>query len=345
MKVLIVTNMAPFIWGGAEDLAVHLQKNLIIAGHEAETLRIPFQWDPSTRIPSQMLLARSLELWNVDHVIALKFPAYLIRHPNKTFWLIHQFRQAYDLFDANQSNIPRNQYGDHLRSLIHEADVKSFNEAKHVYTISKITQERLLKYNNIKSTVLPQPINDPELFPGGDNGGYIFAAGRINGMKRQSLLLKAMRYTDKRVRLVIAGPPDKPDDEIELRILIEKYKLSDRVHLDLGYLERSTYAKYVNSSAAVAYIPYDEDSLSYVAMEAATAAKPIVTTSDSGGILGLVTDNKTGWVAEPAELDLAKKMSAVYNSHQNTGDMGKNIRDQLKNMNLNWPNTVDALLK
>ena len=30
MKVLIVNNMAPFIWGGAEELASHLKKNLII---------------------------------------------------------------------------------------------------------------------------------------------------------------------------------------------------------------------------------------------------------------------------------------------------------------------------
>jgi hypothetical protein len=49
MKVLIVNNMAPFIWGGAEELAVNLQKNLIIAGHDAEVMRIPFQWEPASQ--------------------------------------------------------------------------------------------------------------------------------------------------------------------------------------------------------------------------------------------------------------------------------------------------------
>ena len=89
MKVLIVNNMAPFVWGGAEELAVHLQKNLVICGHEAEILRIPFQWNPATRISSQMLMVRSFELTNVDRVIALKFPAYLIRHPDRhmIFWM------------------------------------------------------------------------------------------------------------------------------------------------------------------------------------------------------------------------------------------------------------------
>lgn len=107
MKILLVNNMAPFVWGGAEELVENLQKQLILAGHQAEIMRIPFQWEPAERIPSQMLMVRSLELYNVDRVIAFKFPAYLIRHSHKTLWLVHQYRQAYDLYDAGQSNIPK----------------------------------------------------------------------------------------------------------------------------------------------------------------------------------------------------------------------------------------------
>lgn len=43
MKILLVNNMAPFVWGGAEELVVNLQKQLVLAGHEAEIIRIPFQ--------------------------------------------------------------------------------------------------------------------------------------------------------------------------------------------------------------------------------------------------------------------------------------------------------------
>lgn len=90
MKVLVVNNTAPFVWEGAEELATHLQESLIASGHEAEVLRIPFRWEPTSRIPSQMLMVRALEMYNVDRVIALKFPAYLIRHPHKTPRLLHQ---------------------------------------------------------------------------------------------------------------------------------------------------------------------------------------------------------------------------------------------------------------
>ena len=30
-------------------------------------------------------------------VIGTKFPSYVVRHPNKVVWLVHQFRQAYEL--------------------------------------------------------------------------------------------------------------------------------------------------------------------------------------------------------------------------------------------------------
>ena len=68
MKILLVNNMAAFVWGGAEELVENLQKQLILAGHQAEIMRIPFQWEPAERIPSQMLMVRSLELYNVDRV-------------------------------------------------------------------------------------------------------------------------------------------------------------------------------------------------------------------------------------------------------------------------------------
>lgn len=345
MKILIVNSMSPFIWGGAEELATHLQKNLVIAGHEAEILRIPFQWEPFSRIPSQMLMVRAFELWEVDRVIALKFPAYLIRHPQKTLWLLHQYRQAYDLFDAKQSNIPCNTLGDDIRSLIKKADNESFLESKHIFTNSQITRNRLLKYNDFDSEVLPPPINDPELFIGGKSKDYIFAGGRVNSIKRQYLLLEALQHTSKDVKLIIAGPPDSRADAKKLEEMVEQFGLSDRVKLDLRFLPRTDYATYLNQSTAVAYIPFDEDSLGYVAMEAAIAGKALITTHDSGGILGLVTHEQTGWVAEPTATSLAEIMSTAWTSIKHTQDYGIALQTHWQNMNINWPSTIEALLR
>ena len=345
MKVLIVNNMAPFVWGGAEELSVNLQKNLIIAGHDSEVLRIPFQWEPASRISSQMLMVRALELWNVDKVIALKFPAFYIRHPDKTLWLLHQYRQAYDLYDAGQTNLPPGQEGDDLRALITNADNEAFAESKRIFTNSEVTRRRLKKYNDFDATVLLPPINDPELFAGGQFGDYIFAGGRVNGMKRQHLLLEALAHTSSNVRLIIAGPPDSPADGNQLREAVERLGLGDRVKLDLRFLPRETYAEYLINAAAVAYLPFDEDSLGYVAMEAATAGKALITTSDSGGILGLVKHRETGWVAKPAAASLADVMNAVFVDQALTRSYGRSARDLWNSFEITWPKTVESLLQ
>jgi glycosyltransferase involved in cell wall biosynthesis len=344
VRVLVVNNMAPFISGGAESMAEHLRRNIERAGHPAEVLRIPFQWDPATRIPSQMLMARALELHNVDHVVALKFPAYLIPHPRKTLWLVHQYRQAYDLYDAGQTNLPSDATGAEIRALIRNADDECFRGARRIYAISDVTQQRLAKYNGFASLVLRAPLNDPELFEGGAPQGYIFAGGRVNAHKRQHLMLEAMAFAPRAARLVVAGPPDTAADAARLHEAVERLGLQARVRLDLRFLERREYAAYVNGASAVASLPFDEESFSYVAMEAAAAAKGLISTTDSGGVLGLAVHGETAWVAAPEAKALAQAMGEVHARPKRAMAYGAAARARWTACNINWPATVEALL-
>ena len=345
MKILLVNNMAPFVWGGAEELVENLQKQLILAGHQAEIMRIPFQWEPAERIPSQMLMVRSLELYNVDRVIAFKFPAYLIRHSHKTLWLVHQYRQAYDLYDAGQSNIPKNDEGNALRSCIFNADNQNFSECRKIYTNSSVTRDRLLKYNNVNSTVLLPPINDDKLFFNASCEDYIFAGGRINRMKRQYMLIQALSSTKNNVKLLIAGPADTKNDECYILNLVHEFHLEDRVKIDIRFLPRQTYANYINHAVAVAYLPFDEDSLGYVSMEAASAEKGLLTTSDSGGILQIVKHGSTGLVASPTPEDLAEALDTLWENRAQTKSFGHAAKELWNSFGVNWKNTLEALLQ
>jgi glycosyltransferase involved in cell wall biosynthesis len=80
-------------------------------------------------------------------------------------------------------------------------------------------------------------------------------------------------------------------------------------------------------------------------MEAATAAKALITTADSGGILGLVKHGDTGWVADPSATGLARAMEAVFQNAGRTKMYGHSARALLKSMKINWPDTVEALLR
>src|SRR5215218_7753942 len=105
MRILITTVQVPFIRGGAEILAEGLRDALRSEGHQPEIVAIPFKWYPPERILDHMLAGRLLDLTEtsgvcVDRVIGLKFPAYLVNHPNKVIWLLHQHRTAYELWDS-----------------------------------------------------------------------------------------------------------------------------------------------------------------------------------------------------------------------------------------------------
>src|SRR5262245_36713139 len=344
MKVLVLNNMVPFIRGGAEALADQLVHHLnATPGIQAELLRIPFKWQPAERLVEEILIGRSLRLYGVDLMIGLKFPAYLVPPERKRLWLLHPSRPGYDLWDAGQSNVPDTPRGREIRQAVIRADNHCFGECEKILAAPPVAS-RLLRYNGFESEIMRAPLNDPELFVGGDYGTYVFCGGRINAGKRQHLLVEAMRYTRSNVKLVVAGPADTPADAARLLDSVERYGLSNRVYLDLGFLPRERIAKYVNEALACAYLPIDEDSVGYVTMEAFSAAKAVLTVSDSGGLLDIVRDGDTGLVVQPDPQSLAAAIDRLANNRNATIKMGKEGRVRWSGMNVTWPATIERLL-
>jgi glycosyltransferase involved in cell wall biosynthesis len=344
MKVVVLNNMAPFTWGGAEELASNLVLNLQSVGIEAECIRIPFSWEPADMLIEQILMCRSFRISNADRVIPLKFPAYHAQHHNKVFWLLHQYRQAYDLWDAGQSNIPATARGDEIRRIIMQTDNDNFAAASKIFTNSAVTTDRLKRYNGFDSEVLMPPLNDPQIFCGGNDQGYLLAPGRINATKRQYLLIEALRQLPRNIRLIIAGPPDGPADADDLQQRVRAAGLENRVTLDLRFLSRLELADYVNKARAIAYLPFDEDSVGYVTMEAFQACKPVLTTTDSGGLLQIVRDRETGAVVAPNTGSLAQGIARLFENPAKSAEMGRAGHALWLSLGINWPSTVAKLI-
>lgn len=344
MKVLVLNTMAPFVWGGAEELAEHLVRNLLLRDIDAELFRIPFRWEPYGAIASEIARFKAMRLPNVDRVISLKFPAYLIPSDRHTTWLVHQYRQAYELWDTPYCNIPHDERGAELRDLIHSADNGYFHRQENIFTISAEVSRRLSDYNGVSAKPLRAPLNDPELFTGGPHSPYILAPGRINGAKRQWLLVEAMRHLPSSAKLIVAGPPETPADAEDLQRRVEEYGLADRVKLDMRFLSRSEIASYVNNAAGIAYLPYGEDSYSYVVMEAFEAGKPVVTSRDAGELLDIIIDEKTGLVTDPDPEALAARMANLLYYKEQAMDMGAEARKLWRSAGISWDHTIETLL-
>src|SRR5215208_551526 len=169
MRVLIATAQVPFVRGGAEMHAEGLHAALTAAGHETEVVRLPFKWYPPERILEQILATRLLDVTEssgsrIDRVIGLKFPAYLLPHPNKVLWILHQFRQAYDFWGGELCDLMNFPNGETVRDAIRAADHAFIPEARAVYANSRNVAGRLKHFCGLDAEALYHPPPGAELF-------------------------------------------------------------------------------------------------------------------------------------------------------------------------------------
>jgi glycosyltransferase involved in cell wall biosynthesis len=343
MKIAVVNSGVPFVRGGAEHLADALSSRLRDYGHDAHLIRIPFQWVPPQEVLRHILACRLMRLEDYDLVIPLKFPVYFLQHENKVLWLLHQFRQAYDLWELSFRDSHPSREDLEMKRLVMEADNAYLPEAKRIYANSHVTAHRLKRFNGLDAEILYPPVFEPESFYSGDYGDYIFCPSRINSTKRQELLVDAMAYCRTPVRLVLAGVPEGPGQELRIREQIAHLGVANRVELLPRFIPEPQKLELLANSLAVAYVPYDEDSYGYVALEAYLARRPVVTCTDSGGILILVKDGLTGRVVEPIPQEIGAAFDRLYTGRNEARAQGNAGWELVESMEITWENVVRRL--
>ena len=238
-RIVICATKIPFAYGGAEMLVDSLRDELKSRGFEVDVVALPFHWPTRTELLKGSLAWRLVNLTEaagkrIDLVIATRFPSYLIKHPNKVVWLIHQLRQAYDLLGTRYSDFAASQPRDaRALEMIRAMDRRTLSEARAVYTISGNVADRLRRFNQVEAEVLYPPPKLDRLYHPGDSGDYVFSIGRLDPLKRFDLLIRAMKHTETPVRCRIAGTG--PERE-RLQELIDRAGLHGRVEL-LGWVD------------------------------------------------------------------------------------------------------------
>jgi len=347
MRILIATVQVPFIRGGAEIHAEGLRDALRQAGHETELLSIPFKWYPPEKIVDHILACRLLDVsevagTKVDLLIGLKFPAYLIPHPNKVLWILHQHRTAYELWDHALSDLVYYPNGSQVREVIEQADRKLIPEARAIFANSRNVAWRLKKFCDIDSTPLYHPPPHAEKFYSGPSEDYLFFPSRLCIPKRQALALEALSLTRNPVRIYFAGTADHPDYTGKLQSLARKLKVQKRVEWLGGVSEDGKRARYAGALGVV-YPPVDED-YGYVTLEAMLAAKPVITCRDSGGPLEFVIDKQTGLITDPTPEALASAFDLVWENRKQAETWGQAGRAHYDTLDLTWDHVIKKLL-
>jgi glycosyltransferase involved in cell wall biosynthesis len=320
-RVVICATKIPFAYGGAEMLVDSLRDELKSRDFEVDVVALPFHWPTRTELLKGSLAWRLVNLTEaagqrVDLVIATRFPSYLIKHPNKVVWLIHQLRQAYDLLGTPYSDFSETQPRDvKALEMIRAMDRRTLSEARAVYTISGNVADRLRRFNGVEGEVLYPPPKLDRLYHPGEFGGYIFSIGRLDPLKRFDLLIRAMKHTETPVRCRIAGTG--PERET-LENLIDRSGLRGRVEL-LGWVD-------------------DRD----VAVEAFKAAKPVISTTDAGGVLEFVEDGVNGFIgSSDSPKEIGARIDLLYKDRERARTMG--LAGQGRVREVTWDRVIEKL--
>lgn len=346
-RVAILTVQVPFVRGGAEMLAEGLRDALRAAGHEAEIVAIPFKWYPPERIPEHMLACRLMELEEscgvgIDRLIGLKFPAYLVRHPAKVLWLLHQHRSAYDTWEGPLGDLVNAPDGAHVREVIRGADRNLLGECHSVYTISRNVSDRLRRFCGIDSAPLYHPPPQADRLYCRDYEDFFLFPGRINESKRQNLVVEAMLRTRYPVRVCFIGATDAPGYAARVRARCAKADLGDRVVWREVVSDEERIDLYARCLAVV-FLPRDED-YGYVTLEAMLSAKAVVTTTDAGGPLEFVQDGRSGLVCVPEPEAVAAALDRLWDDREFARSCGAEARVRYAEIGPAWESVVQCLL-
>jgi glycosyltransferase involved in cell wall biosynthesis len=328
MRIAVCAPQVPFVHGGAEILAETLVRELRERDHEADLVTVPFKWYPGTRVLDQAFLWRLLDLTEsdgrpIDVVIATKFPSYCVRHPDKRVWVLHQFRQAYELDRTGLGQFGEGPPDRALRRAVQRLDRIALGEAKRLFATSRNVAQRLERSTGLAPEVMPHP---PQELPYrcDEYGDFVLSVNRLDRAKRIDLLLEAAAL-DESLRVVVTG--DGPDRQ--------------RLESLTGRVDEDELASLYARCLAVFYAPVDED-FGMVPYEAFLSHKPVLTTTDAGGPLEIVEDGRTGLVTAPDAAALARAAGRLRDHPDEARALGR--AGQEVAARVTWGACIDRLL-
>jgi glycosyltransferase involved in cell wall biosynthesis len=340
VRIAVCAPQVPFARGGAEIFADTLVDELHDRGHEADLVTIPYKWYPGERVLSQAFLWRLLDLSESDGrpielVIATKFPSYAVRHPNKVVWLLHQFRQAYELDRTELGQFGESTEDRATRRAVQKLDKVALGEARKLFATSRNVADRMQRSTGLEAEVMPHP---PQELPYRTESydDFVLSVGRLDRAKRHELLLDALA-ADSSLQCVIVG--DGPDRE-RLESVAQRHGLDGRARF-AGRVGEQELADLYARCLAVYYAPVDED-FGMVPYEAFLSEKPVVTTTDAGGPLEVVADRRTGLVCEPRAVALAEACSWLRTHVDDAKEWGRAGKEVARRVS--WDETIARLL-
>jgi glycosyltransferase involved in cell wall biosynthesis len=330
------------VYGGNEVLVDGLRDALVARGHKVTVVALPYKWYPRKQIVSGALAWRLIDITEadgqkIDLAICTKWPSYVVRHPNKVVWLVHQFRQIYDWFGTPMSDFTGAAEDVRIRRTLMEMDRRALSESKRIFTISRNVASRLKRFNGLDGTPLYPPLRAGLRLEPGPYGDYVLSVNRLDAAKRIGLLLEGLASAPGVKAVIVGSGPEAAN----LKRKAGELGIAERVEFT-GFASDEDVSRLYANARAVYYAPVDED-YGYGTIESMEAARPVITTDDAGGVLEFVEDGQTGLVTPPDGKAIGASIMRLMNEPQEAERLGSAGKARV--VSIDWDGVVDALLK
>jgi glycosyltransferase involved in cell wall biosynthesis len=364
----------PFAIGGVENLlwgmTTHINQN---TKHNCELIKLPSRENNFWDIINSYRNFWKLDLTHFDLVISTKYPAWMVTHKNHICYLQHRLRGLYDTYHFTKLPVKFNHNNNLIKTILDFLDRSSKNPdlEKFFYYMDELyhkrlnlpedifrfphpfidnaalSQDKIKKFYCISNTVKKRT----EYFPEGmtptvvhhpsflkkyycNEFDYLFTISRLDGPKRISLIIEAMRYVHDDINLIVAG---KGPDESYLKILA---KDDNRIKF-IGFINDDEVIDYYSNALAVLYVPYEED-YGLITIEAMMSKKPVITCSDSGGTNEFVSHKISGLIANPSPESIADQINYICKNKMEAVKMGEHGYKLVKD--ITWEGTISTIL-
>ncbi|MGI0490373.1 glycosyltransferase family 4 protein [Alkalinema pantanalense CENA528] len=383
MRIAIVApSGVPFCIGGAEKLWWGLLDAINQhTSHQAELIKVP---SPEMTVPdlfSSYKKFSQLDLSHFDAVISGKYPAWMVRHPHHTCYMLHRLRGLYDTYHL--TGLPEAYHSNHRSISALQAFMRANPGNPQALETVFTKVERLLKDSHCPKGALqfPGPLLREIIHFLDDVGLSPHQIQRYTAISKN--LTTRSGYFPAHCPVEVIYPPSslpffeqgdydylftvsRLDGAKRVRMLIEAMQhVQSPIHLKiagtgpdevalkalaagddriefLGFVnDRDVIPLYANA-LVVPFLPYDED-YGLVTIEAMMSGKPVLTTTDSGGPNEFVINGETGYSVDPNPLALAERIDYLYHHRGEAQAMGQNARQLVSG--ITWENTVTQLLQ
>jgi glycosyltransferase involved in cell wall biosynthesis len=258
-----------------------------------------------------------------------------VRHPRKLVWLLHQFRQAWDLDRTAFGQFSESAEDRALRRRVLELERTALGEARALFATSGNVARRLRESTGLDAEVMPHP-PAPLAYRCDEPGDYVFTVNRLAPEKRVDLLVEAVA-AEPSLRAVVAGDgPDRP----RLERLAAERGLNGRVDF-VGRVSDERLADLYAGALGVFYAPVDED-FGMVPFVAFLSGKPVLTTTDAGGPLDVVHDRETGLVVAPDPVEVGRGLAWLCAHAEDARAYGARGRELAAAVT--WDSCIERLL-